>query len=48
MPREKFDDNQSTLGIELIKILTEQLSGSVKLLPKEGTYYQILFKEIKK
>lgn len=48
MPREKFDDNQSTLGIELIKILTEQLSGSVKLLQKDGTYYQIIFKEIKK
>ncbi|GIK69636.1 MAG: hypothetical protein HND27_06180 [Bacteroidetes bacterium] len=48
MPRDKFDNNQSTLGIELIKILTEQLSGSVKFLEREGTFYQILFKEIKK
>lgn len=46
MPRDKFFNNQSTLGIELIKILTEQLSGTVSLLEQPGTTYEIIFRKI--
>jgi two-component sensor histidine kinase len=43
----EYSDNNS-LGFELIKILSEQLNGTVELLNREGTYYKVVFTEIDK
>lgn len=47
--KDKFEhsDNNS-LGFELIKILSEQLNGTVNLQDRPGTYYTVVFTEIDK
>lgn len=40
-----FTQGEDTLGIELIKILTEQINGHIQLLNKKGTWYKIIFHE---
>ncbi|HLP12016.1 MAG TPA: histidine kinase dimerization/phosphoacceptor domain -containing protein [Flavobacteriales bacterium] len=46
--KEKFEHtDNSSLGFELIKILSEQLNGTVALVNhKPGTWYKIIFTEI--
>ncbi len=41
-----FESETNTLGLELIKMLSEQLNGNVQILDKPGTWYQIQFKGI--
>lgn len=43
-----FEKTSNTMGIELIKILTDQINGEIKLLNKPGTVYKIIFKGIDK
>lgn len=44
---EVFNKNErETLGIELIKTLTEQLDGEIELLDSPGTFYKLTFKDI--
>ena len=38
----KLDDEFTTFGMELIKMLTEQLHGTIKELPVKGTMYEII------
>jgi two-component sensor histidine kinase len=38
-----LDDNHTSFGMELIKILVAQLHGSITQLPHKGTMYQINF-----
>lgn len=42
-----FKTEVSTLGIELMKILSEQLNGTIEKINKPGTYYIITFKPLK-
>lgn len=44
--KKLFYNETNTLGLELIKMLSEQLNGSVKILDKPGTWYHIKFKGI--
>ncbi|MEW6469896.1 MAG: two-component regulator propeller domain-containing protein [Bacteroidota bacterium] len=44
---DPFVGENPTLGLELVKILVEQLDGSIRKLPKAGTYYYIKFKRAK-
>jgi two-component sensor histidine kinase/ligand-binding sensor domain-containing protein len=37
----KLEDEFTTFGMELIKMLTEQLHGTIKELPMKGTMYEI-------
>lgn len=49
MSREKFEGESESLGIELIKVFTEQLDGEIKLLDsKSGTTYELVFQKRKK
>lgn len=48
IPKEKFENNTETLGMELIKILTEQLNGTIELMGVKGTVYRIRFMSIDK
>ncbi|MFZ5553029.1 MAG: ligand-binding sensor domain-containing protein [Bacteroidota bacterium] len=48
IPKEKFENNTDTLGMELIKILTEQLNGTIELMGVKGTVYRIKFMSIDK
>jgi len=48
MAKEKFENNSETLGIELIKILTDQLNGTIELMGVKGTVYRIKFMSIDK
>lgn len=43
MPREEFDKEEGSLGIELIKIFVTQLDGDIKRLDEEGTVFEINF-----
>tara|TARA_R110001592_G_scaffold68674_2_gene210613 strand:+ start:3859 stop:6876 length:3018 start_codon:yes stop_codon:yes gene_type:complete len=43
-----LDQEDVSLGMELIKIFVEQLDGTIKRLEKKGTVYQIDFKSRKK
>jgi two-component sensor histidine kinase len=45
--KDPFIGESSTLGIELIKILTDQLDGKIQKLNRAGTYYQLEFKPLK-
>ena len=38
-------DKASSLGMQLIVMLSEQLSGTVEMLPTQGTIYRIQFRE---
>ena len=42
-----LNDAHTTFGLELIKTLTEQLHGTIKQLPVEGTMYEINFSPVK-
>ncbi|MGQ0829044.1 MAG: ligand-binding sensor domain-containing protein [Bacteroidota bacterium] len=42
-----FEDQNATLGLELIKILSIQLNGTVQKMEKPGTYYILKFKPLK-
>jgi len=42
-----LDTNNSTLGLELIKILSNQLNGTIVRINQPGTYYQLKFKPLK-
>jgi len=42
-----IDDQHSTFGMELIKMLVDQLHGTITRLPQQGTVYQISFSSLK-
>lgn len=46
--KEIFKKTSNTLGMELIKILTDQINGEIDILDKPGTIYKIVFKGIDK
>jgi two-component sensor histidine kinase/ligand-binding sensor domain-containing protein len=47
--KAKFENStNASLGFELIKILSEQLNGTVELLNQPGTFYKLRFSEIDK
>ncbi|HWY38907.1 MAG TPA: histidine kinase dimerization/phosphoacceptor domain -containing protein, partial [Bacteroidia bacterium] len=37
----------ATFGLELVKMLIEQLHGKITRLPQQGTVYEIIFRELK-
>ncbi|MGE0560857.1 MAG: two-component regulator propeller domain-containing protein [Flavobacteriales bacterium] len=43
MPIEKFEGESPSLGLELIKVFTEQLDGEITRLETEGTIYELKF-----
>lgn len=43
MPKEKFEGESPSLGLELIKVFTEQLDGEITRLETEGTIYELTF-----
>lgn len=43
IPQDFIDGSSETLGVELIKILSEQLRGSAKFIVERGTTIEILF-----
>lgn len=44
IPKDSLKHESSTLGLELIKLLTDQLNGEVKILDGPGTVYEVIFK----
>ena len=46
--KEVFEGDSATLGVELIKVFTEQLDGEIKLLDGIGTTYEITFHKRKR
>ena len=46
MPKAIFEGENTSLGVELIKIFTEQLDGEIKQLETEGTVYELNFTKI--
>jgi len=42
-----LNDNHTSFGMELIKILAAQLHGTIKQLPDKGTMYEVVFSTIK-
>ncbi|MBF0566192.1 MAG: response regulator [Nitrospirae bacterium] len=46
LPRDLNFDNVSSLGLRLIKTLSDQLEGSVELNRTGGTRYKIIFKDL--
>ncbi len=43
-----FDDQfHQTLGLELVKILADQLNGYIEKIEMDGTYYKMIFKALK-
>ncbi|MFI5148688.1 MAG: two-component regulator propeller domain-containing protein [Bacteroidia bacterium] len=36
-----------SLGLELVRILSEQLNGQIEKIPMNGTYYKLIFKSLK-
>lgn len=44
MDKSNLTGESATLGIELIKLLTDQLNGTVKIMEGSGTYYEVVFK----
>jgi two-component sensor histidine kinase/ligand-binding sensor domain-containing protein len=45
--RDPFSTESSTLGLELVRILSEQLNGKIIKLKQPGAYYQLEFKTLK-
>ena len=45
--RKLLSSTNSTLGLELIKILSTQLNGTIERIEKPGTYYILNFKPLK-
>jgi len=44
IPHDSLQAESTTLGLELIKLLTDQLNGEVKILDRPGTYFEVIFK----
>jgi two-component sensor histidine kinase/ligand-binding sensor domain-containing protein len=45
---DPFENESSpTLGLELVKILAEQLNGKIEKMKMEGTYYKLIFQSLK-
>jgi len=44
---DPFNGESATLGLELVKILAEQLNGTITKLPGKGTYYRLEFRPLK-
>lgn len=44
---DPFNGESATLGLELVKILAEQLNGKISKLAGKGTYYRLEFKPLK-
>lgn len=44
---DPFQGGSTTLGLELVKILADQLNGKVEKLKQKGTYYKLEFKPLK-
>jgi two-component sensor histidine kinase/ligand-binding sensor domain-containing protein len=42
-----FTGESLTLGLELVKILSDQLNGKIEKLKRKGTYYRLEFKPLK-
>ena len=45
--KKLLSSDNSTLGLELIKILASQLNGTIERIEKPGTYYILKFKPLK-
>lgn len=45
LPKDFDFDNISTLGLNIVKVLVEQLDGIIEILKTEGTAFRIIFKE---
>jgi two-component sensor histidine kinase/ligand-binding sensor domain-containing protein len=41
------NDPLNSLGLELVKILAEQLNGHIEKIPMDGTYYKMIFHSLK-
>jgi two-component sensor histidine kinase len=48
LARERYDNPGKTLGVDLIRILVEQLNGTIELLDGPGTNFRIVFESIDK
>jgi len=46
--KKKKADEEETLGMELIKILVDQIDGTIERKKQKGTVYKILFRGIGK
>jgi two-component sensor histidine kinase/ligand-binding sensor domain-containing protein len=44
---ELFNSSSPTLGLELVRILSSQLNGTIEKIQKPGTYYILKFKPLK-
>jgi two-component sensor histidine kinase/ligand-binding sensor domain-containing protein len=44
---DPFRGESTTLGLELVKILSDQLNGKVEKLNRSGTYYRLEFRPLK-
>jgi len=44
IPKEIIENEDGNLGMELIKIFVSQIDGEVKILEKEGAFFEIKFK----
>jgi two-component sensor histidine kinase len=44
---ELFNAESSTLGLELVKILSNQLNGSIEKIDRPGAYYILKFRPLK-
>ncbi|GAB4258754.1 MAG: hypothetical protein Kow0079_15990 [Vicingaceae bacterium] len=42
--KEEFLKENKSLGLELIKVFTDQIDGTIEIMDKKGTYYKIVFK----
>jgi two-component sensor histidine kinase len=45
--KDPFAGESNTLGLELVKILSDQLNGKIQKLNRNGTYYRLEFKPLK-
>ncbi|HEV7230589.1 MAG TPA: sensor histidine kinase, partial [Bacteroidia bacterium] len=47
-PGDPFEKNSlPSLGLELVKILSDQLNGKIEKIPMDGTYYKLIFHSLK-
>jgi two-component sensor histidine kinase/ligand-binding sensor domain-containing protein len=45
---DPFEENSlPSLGLELVKILSDQLNGKIEKIPMDGTYYKLIFHSLK-
>lgn len=40
---ERFENDENTLGLQLVKILSEQMDGDIKKIESPGTKYELVF-----